>query len=90
MLEVAGIAHKVFIIVSCIELQEHLSLVLDSPGVDIDAYLLFGASNIILSRFSRDGWLLLLIRHRYHDNSEAPAHDCVAAEEIIVTLNEGT
>lgn len=75
---------------SGIKLQEHLSLVLDTPGVNVDADLLFGALNIILSRFSRDDLLLLLTRHGYHDYSEAPAHDCIAAKEVIISLNEGT
>ena len=75
---------------SGIKLLEHLFLVLDTPWVNVDADLFFGAFDIILSRFSRDDWLLLLTRHGYHDNSEAPAHDCVAAEEVIVSLNEGT
>ena len=75
---------------SGIKLLEHLRLVLDAPGVDVDAYLLFGAFDIILNRFSRDYWLLLLTWHGYHDYSEASAHDCVAAEEVIVSLNEST
>lgn len=41
LLEVASIAHKVIVIMSGIELLEHLSLVLDTPRVDVDADLLF-------------------------------------------------
>lgn len=75
---------------SGIKLLEHLCLVLDTPGVNVDTDLLFGAFNIILNRFSRDDLLLLLTRHGYHDYSEAPAHDCIAAKEVIISLNEGT
>lgn len=90
LVEVAGVAHKVIFIMSGIKLLKHLSLVLDAPGVNVDTYLLFGAFYIILNRFSRDYRLLLLTWHGYHDYSEAPAHDCVAAEEVIVSLNEST
>ena len=41
LLEIAGVAHKVIFIMSGIKLLEHLSLVFDAPGVDVDAYLLF-------------------------------------------------